>query len=82
MSKKKIFTYKNKIIELTPKEFTILQNLVENKTKPLSKQHLENLLYNWSDEIESNTIEVHIHNIRKKTFDNIIKTVRGIGYKI
>lgn len=79
---RKIFTYKNKIIELTPKEFTILQNLVENKTKPLSKQHLENLLYSWSDEIESNTIEVHIHNIRKKTFDNIIKTVRGIGYKI
>ncbi len=79
---KKIFFYKNKIIELTPKEYSILLTLIENKNKPISKQHLENLLYSYSDEIESNTIEVHIHNIRKKTYNKIIKTVRGIGYKI
>ena len=79
---KKIFLYKNKIIELTPKEYSILLTLIENKNKPISKQHLENLLYSYSDEIESNTIEVHIHNIRKKTYNKIIKTVRGIGYKI
>lgn len=79
---KKVFFYKNKIVELTPKEYSILLTLIENKNKPISKQHLENLLYNYNDEIESNTIEVHIHNIRKKTHDKIIKTVRGIGYKI
>lgn len=77
---KKIVQYNSKIIELTPKEFVILVALIENKNKPISRQQLENLLYNYNEEIESNAIEVHIHNLRKKTHDNIIKTIRGIGY--
>lgn len=76
------FTNNNEIVELSPKEFVILQNLLENIGKVISKSSLENNLYSWDDSVESNTIEVHIHHLRKKIGDNIIKTIRGIGYII
>lgn len=69
-------------IELSPKEFMILQILMENQKKVVSKSRLENSLYNWDNSIESNTVEVHIHHIRKKIGQDLIKTVRGIGYSI
>lgn len=71
-----------KIIELSVKDFSILKLLLENSGKVISKNRLENLLYNWDDSIESNTIEVHIHNIRKKIGPDFIKTIRSVGYKI
>ena len=71
-----------KIIELSIKDFSILKLLLENSGKVISKNRLENLLYNWDDSIESNTIEVHIHNIRKKIGPDFIKTIRSVGYKI
>jgi len=79
---KKQVSFNENLIDLTPKEYMILKNLVENKNKPISKNNLENLLYNFDSEIESNAIEVHIHNIRKKTKNSIIKTIRGFGYQI
>lgn len=79
---KNLAFYRDSLIDLTPKEFMILKNLIENKNKTISKSHLENLLYNLNQEIESNALEVHIHNIRKKTNKKIIKTVRGFDYKI
>jgi two-component system, OmpR family, response regulator QseB len=72
----------NTTIELSAKEFSLLQLLMENSGKALSKRKIEDNIYAWSEEIESNAIEVHIHNIRKKIGPDIIKTIRGVGYII
>lgn len=69
-------------IELSAREFSLLQLLLENSGKVLSKRKIEDNIYAWGEEIESNSVEVHIHNLRKKIGADIIKTVRGVGYVI
>lgn len=76
------FTKSGINIELSPKEFEIIKILMENIGKVLSKESLENVLYSWDDSVESNTVEVHIHHLRKKINKDIIKTIRGVGYII
>ena len=76
------FTNNKVEIDLSPKEFAIMKSLMENIGKVISKDYLENILYSWDDSVESNTVEVHIHHLRKKINRNIIKTIRGIGYII
>jgi two-component system response regulator QseB len=72
--------YNDKTVELSRREYTLLIEMVSNQGRVLSRQHLEQKLYSWGDEIESNTIEVYIHYLRKKFYSDLIKTVRGIGY--
>ncbi len=72
--------YNNLAVELSRREFALLVELVTNQGRVLSRHHLEQKLYSWGDEIESNTIEVYIHHLRKKFQTDLIKTVRGIGY--
>jgi len=72
----------HKTIEIGPKEFVILQTLIRKVGRVVSKTDLEETLYGWDDNISSNTIEVHIHRIRKKFGNDIIKNIRGIGYII
>ena len=72
--------YNNKAIVLSRRELTLLLELITNQGRILSRRHLEQKLYSWSDEIESNTVEVYIHHLRKKFDTTLIKTVRGIGY--
>ncbi len=74
--------YRQQPITLSRREFTLLLELITNQGRVLSRHHLEQKLYSWGDEIESNTIEVHIHHLRKKFCSKLIKTVRGIGYII
>lgn len=74
--------YKHQPVALSRREFTLLVELITNQGRVLSRQNLEQKLYSWGDEIESNTIEVHIHHLRKKFYSELIKTVRGIGYII
>ncbi len=69
-------------IDISPREFTILQLLLENTNKVMSRSRLEEGLYAWNDEVESNTVEVHIHHIRKKMGAKLIRTIRGVGYII
>jgi len=69
-------------VTLSRREFTLLVELITNQGRVLSRHNLEQKLYSWGDEIESNTIEVHIHHLRKKFYGELIKTVRGIGYII
>lgn len=69
-------------VNLGPKEFAVLQTLIEKPGRILSKAQIEDGLYGWDMEIESNTIEVHIHGIRKKLGKDAIQTVRHVGYKI
>jgi DNA-binding response OmpR family regulator len=69
-------------VQLGHKEFAILQTLMENAGKLISKAQLEDGLYGWENEIESNTVEVHIHGIRKKLGKDLIETVKFVGYRI
>lgn len=72
--------YNNQPVVLSRREFSLLFELLSNQGRVLSRQHLEQKLYSWGDEIESNTIEVYIHYLRKKFYTDLITTVRGIGY--
>ena len=69
-------------VELSPKEFAVLHALMLNAGKVLSRAQLEEQLYAWGEEIESNAVEVHIHHLRRKLFPELIETVRGVGYLV
>jgi two-component system response regulator QseB len=75
-------TYNGADVNVSPREFVVLRALLENKGKPVSRDKLENFLYAWGDEVESNAITVHIHNLRKKLGDEFIVTKRGFGYLV
>ena len=68
------------IVDLGAKEFALLQILMLNAGRVLSRQQLEEQLYSWTDETGSNTVEVYIHHLRKKLGRDLIKTIRGVGY--
>ena len=69
-------------VRLSRREFSILHALMDRPGQILSKSQLEDRLYGWQEDIESNTIEVHIHNLRQKLGPGVIETVRGVGYKL
>ena len=70
------------LVNLSGREFDLLHALMKAQGRVLTRSHLEQHLYAWGQEVESNTIEVHVHNLRKKMGKNVIHTVRGIGYQI
>ncbi len=67
-------------LHVSKREYMLLRTLMENANAILSKENLEQKLYSWGEEIASNTIEVHIHNLRKKLPDGFIQTIHGMGY--
>ncbi|MBV7501271.1 response regulator transcription factor [Achromobacter sp. ACM05] len=69
-------------VELTAREFAILHALIRHPGHIVSRAQLEEALYGWGDEVESNTIEVHIYNLRRKLAADLIKTVRRQGYRL
>jgi DNA-binding response OmpR family regulator len=71
-----------KAINLSRREFAVLSALMERPGTIRSKNDLEEYLYGWQEEIESNAVEVHIHNLRHKIGRDAIETVRGIGYRM
>jgi two-component system OmpR family response regulator/two-component system response regulator QseB len=75
-------TWHGEKVELSQKEFEILSFLMSNIGKVVSRTRLEETLYSWNSDIESNTVEVHIHYLRKKLDTGLIRTVRGVGYII
>lgn len=74
--------YQQKDVTLHRREFMLLHQLLENVGKVVTRQQLEQSLYGWGEDIESNALEVHIHHLRKKLYPELIKTVRGVGYII
>jgi two-component system response regulator QseB len=70
------------MMELSRREFVLLQMLMENVGRVLSREQIIQSLYGWSDDIDSNALEVHIHNLRKKFDNNKIVTIRGVGYML
>ena len=75
-------TLKGKAVELSPREFAVLRELLENAGQVLSRARLEQSLYGWEQEVESNAVEVHVHYLRRKLGSGLIKTLRGIGYMV
>jgi DNA-binding response OmpR family regulator len=69
-------------MDLSAREFSLLQLLLENTGRVLTRSQLEQSLYGWRDEPDSNALEVHIHHLRKKLGTDLIRTLRGVGYTI
>ena len=69
-------------VELTSREYAVLQELMENAGRVLTRDRLERALYGWDDSLTSNAVEVHIHHLRRKLGDAAIRTVRGVGYSM
>jgi DNA-binding response OmpR family regulator len=69
-------------VELSAREFALLAALLERPGAALSKAQLEERIYRWGEEVESNAVEVHVHNLRKKLGNETIRTLRGIGYAL
>ena len=65
---------------VTSKEYCLLEALVRNRNRVLTRRQLEDALYGWGDDVESNAVEVHIHHLRRKLGRDLIQTVRGAGY--
>ena len=68
-----------KIIELSGREFALLHELLLHVGRVQSREQLEQHLYGWGEEVESNSVEVHIHHLRKKLGAELIRTLRGVG---
>jgi two-component system, OmpR family, response regulator QseB len=71
-----------KQISLSAREFGVLHALVERPGAVLSRAQIEEKLYGWGDEVESNTVEVYIHSLRRKLGAQLIRNVRGVGYMV
>ncbi|MEZ5707362.1 MAG: response regulator transcription factor [Burkholderiaceae bacterium] len=69
-------------LALSPREFKLLHALLEKPGHVLSVEQLEDRLYGWDDEVASNAIEVHLHNLRRKLAEPWVRNVRGVGYKV
>lgn len=75
-------THRGKEIPVSAREFALLEALLHRPGAALSRAQLEERIYGWGEEVASNSVEVHIHNLRKKIGEGAIRTVRGVGYAI
>lgn len=73
-------TWQEAVVPLSTREFDLLHALMRSAGRVLSREQLEQQMYSWGLEVESNTIEVHIHHLRRKLQADVIQTVRGVGY--
>jgi two-component system OmpR family response regulator/two-component system response regulator QseB len=74
--------YRGLPVELSVREYALLQELMLNAGRVLSREQLAQRLYAWGEEIESNAIEVHVHHLRRKLAPELLRTVRGVGYML
>ncbi len=72
----------DQVINISRREFALIQKLLENVGRVISRDQLSQTLYGWGDDVDSNALEVHIHNLRKKFGTKLIRTIRGVGYMI
>ena len=73
-------TFRGRVVELSAREFALLHELMLSAGRVLSREQLEERLYPWGREVESNAVEVHIHHLRRKLAPSLIRTIRGVGY--
>ena len=69
-------------VVLQRREFLLLRKLLDHTGQVMSRQQLEESIYGWEGDVESNALEVHVHNLRRKLYPALIRTVRGVGYVI
>jgi DNA-binding response OmpR family regulator len=74
--------YQDRDINLTRREYSLLHELISQPGHVFTRDVLQQLMYGWGDDVESNALEVHIHHLRKKLFPELIRTIRGIGYVV
>ena len=79
---RRIATWRGDVVPLTSKEFWLLEILVRRKNQVLTRSQLEEALYTFDSEVESNAVEVHVHYLRRKFTPQLIQTVRGVGYQL
>ena len=75
-------TLRGSPVKLSRREFALLHALLEQPGVPLSRAQLEERIYGWDEEVESNTVEVYIHSTRRKLGAEWIRNVRGVGYRV
>ena len=75
-------SYQGTPVPLPRKEFALLHELLAQPGRVMTRDRLQQALYGWEEEVESNALEVHIHHLRKKFFPELIRTVRGVGYLV
>ena len=73
-------TFDGTPVVLQRREFMLLQRLLQSPGQVLSRAQLEEAIYGWDSGVESNSVDVHIHKLRKKLYPEVIRTVRGVGY--
>lgn len=79
---RRLVTYGGEDVALSRREFSVLHALARRPGHVLSRSQLEDHIYGWQEEVESNAVEVHIHKLRAKLGRDVIETVRGEGYRI
>ena len=75
-------TFQGRSLALSAREFALLRAFLDRPGAVLSREQLEEKLYGWDEEVESNTVEVYIHSLRKKLGQDFIKNIRGVGYMV
>ena len=75
-------TMNGESVALLPREFALLRALIEEPARVFTRAELEERMYGWGEEVGSNTIEVHVHSLRRKLGAEQIVTVRGVGYRL
>ena len=78
----RVVTHRGQAVDVSAREFALLAALLERPGAALSKSQLEERIYRWGEEVESNAVEVHVHNLRKKLGSETIRTLRGVGYAL
>jgi two-component system response regulator QseB len=79
---KRLVTFRGESVELSAREFAVLEALMKEPGAVVSREKLEDAVYGWGEEVGSNSIEVHLHHLRRKLEPELIRNVRGVGYRI
>ena len=79
---KRVVVFRGAQVELSSREFAVLEALMKEPGAVVSREKLEDAVYGWGEEVGSNSIEVHLHHLRRKLKPEVIRNVRGVGYRI
>jgi two-component system response regulator QseB len=79
---KRLVKFRGETVELSAREFAVLEALMKEPGAVVSREKLEDAVYGWGEEVGSNSIEVHLHHLRRKLQPELIRNVRGVGYRI
>jgi two-component system, OmpR family, response regulator QseB len=74
--------YDGRPVDLQRRELMLLKKLMESPNRVFSREQLEESIYGWQGDVASNAIDVHVHHLRRKLYSGVIRTVRGVGYRI